>query len=145
LQYPADVKNLDADHTAQSPASSVPWVIALCAEWCGQCRGYRDVFQKVAKAHPAARFFWIDIEDEDDLAGELDIETFPTVMVASNASPLFFGPLTSQAGVLHRLLQGVLGSANAPTIANEAGTQELLRGLTSDPGRLATFEVGRDS
>ncbi len=116
-------------------------MIALCADWCSQCRGYRTVFEGVAKTHPEARFFWIDVEDEADLAGELDIETFPTIMVATRSLPRFFGPLTSQPGVLHRLLQGVAGNASAPLVAHQTGTQALLQGLVADPARLASFEV----
>lgn len=80
------------------------------------------------------------MEDEDDIAGELDIQTFPTVMVTEQSSLKFFGPLTSQPGVLHRVLQGVL-AVNAPPGRHEAGTQELLRGLIAMPARLASFEI----
>jgi len=50
------------------------------------------------------RFAWVDVEDEDDAMGEVDIETFPTVLVARGADVLFLGPLVPTGNQLARLL-----------------------------------------
>jgi len=51
------------------------------------------------------RFLWIDVEDEADALGDLDIETFPTLLLAADGSQVgFFGPLPPQPGVLARML-----------------------------------------
>jgi thioredoxin 1 len=80
------------------------WVVCLCADWCGTCRDYRPVFDQVAAGHPDMRFVWLDIEDESALVGELDIETFPTLLVADAAGLRFAGPLLPHASTLSRLL-----------------------------------------
>jgi thioredoxin 1 len=63
------------------------------------------LFDDAAARHPALDFRWIDIEDEAELAGDMEVETFPTLVVADQADRLVFaGPLSPQPGVLERLL-----------------------------------------
>jgi thioredoxin 1 len=87
------------------------WAVCLCAGWCGTCRDYRAVFEALARAHPEVRFEWVDIEDESEVAGDLDVETFPTVLIADGQRALFMGPLLPQAPVLSRLLSSLQDTA----------------------------------
>ncbi|MEH3086522.1 MAG: thioredoxin family protein [Xylophilus ampelinus] len=100
-----------------SPASTAPsqrpaagpadrWrVVCLCADWCGVCRQYRADFDAVAARTPDAAFDWIDVEDEADLAGDIDVETFPTLVVGDPAGRVrFAGPMIPQPEVLSRLV-----------------------------------------
>ena len=82
-------------------------MVCLCAQWCGTCRDYRALFDRLAHEHPSARFVWIDIEDEADVAGDLDVETFPTLLIADGQTARFLGPLLPQAAVLARLLESL--------------------------------------
>ena len=68
-------------------------VVCLCAEWCSACRAWRPDWDALAARHPQHRWQWLDIEDEPDLmdAVGLDIETFPTVLVAHEGRALFLG------------------------------------------------------
>ena len=92
-------------------------VVCLCAEWCGVCRDYRSRFAEVRARvqadHPQAQFLWIDVEDEADLLHPLDIENFPTLLLAVGAEPRFLGPLTPQAATLERLIRTTLDGGNA--------------------------------
>jgi thioredoxin 1 len=105
---------------APAPLPPAPsWeVICLCADWCGTCREWRPLFEQLARAHPGVRFAWVDIEDEADAVGELDIETFPTVLIASAGRPRFFGPVLPHTGHVDRLLASLRddgqGAAQAP-------------------------------
>lgn len=56
---------------------------------------------------------WVDIEDDADQLGDLDIETFPTLLVLHRGRPLFFGPVLPQIDVIDRLLQTLRGEAAA--------------------------------
>lgn len=96
------------------PASG-HWVICLCAEWCGVCRDWRAVFEQAAGEHPQARFAWIDVEDEAAAMGDVDVETFPTVLVAAAGRPVFFGPVLPSAGGFQRLLASVMAPGAAAT------------------------------
>jgi thioredoxin 1 len=80
------------------------WVICLCAEWCGACRDWRDTFMQVAAAQPRLRFAWVDVEDEADAMGDIDIETFPTILIARAQQPMFLGPVQPSGAQLTRLI-----------------------------------------
>jgi thioredoxin 1 len=90
------------------------WVICLCAEWCNVCRDWRDAFNEAARAHPQVRFAWVDVEDEADAMGDVDIETFPTVLIARDNQPLFLGPVLPSGAQLTRLIAS-LAPAGEPT------------------------------
>jgi thioredoxin 1 len=89
------------------------WVICLCAQWCGVCREWRDAFNEAAAAHPHVHFAWVDVEDEAQAMGDVDVETFPTVLVAQGTSPRFFGPVQPSAAQLARLVASLM-SASEP-------------------------------
>lgn len=95
-------------------------VACLCAEWCGVCRDWRATFVAQASAHPRARFAWIDIEDEADAMGEVDVETFPTLLVARGDAPLFLGPVLPSGDGLTRLLASL--EAGAAPLHGAEGT-----------------------
>jgi thioredoxin 1 len=108
------------------------WVICLCADWCGLCRDYRRVFVEMAPRYPHARFAWLDIEDQADLVGEIDVETFPTLLVADAEGIRFLGPLTPQAQTLSRLLDS-MERGSLQVMANEPATLSLLQALQAAP------------
>ncbi|MDD2882618.1 MAG: thioredoxin family protein [Rhodoferax sp.] len=92
-------------------------VVCLCAEWCNVCGEYRSRFEQVQAAvtadYPQAQFVWLDIEDEADLLHPLDVEDFPTLLIAVGAVPHFFGPLTPQAQTLERMVRNAAADASA--------------------------------
>lgn len=113
--------------------AAAPWVVCLCAQWCGTCRDYRPLFEEVARAHPGLRFAWVDIEDDADIAGDFDIETFPTVLVAGADGTRFMGALLPHAATLVRTLAAL--QAARPS---DADVGALLAALAAAPER---FEV----
>ena len=98
-------------------------VICLCAQWCGSCREFAPTFDALAAAHPADVFRWLDIEDEPEPLGDLDITTFPTLIVASASGLHFGGEVLPQGGLGARLLASVRA---APLAAG--ALDETLRG-----------------
>ncbi|QTD46768.1 thioredoxin family protein [Ottowia testudinis] len=83
-------------------------VICLCAAWCGTCREFEPLFQRVAQTHPHLAFRWIDIEDEADALGDLDIGTFPTLVIgARDGAARFAGPVLPQAAQIERLIKSL--------------------------------------
>lgn len=80
-------------------------VVCLCAEWCGTCRDYRAGFEALAVEFPASRFRWLDIENEADELGDLDIDNFPTVLIRRRGAVLFFGTLLPHLSHLRRLIE----------------------------------------
>ena len=72
------------------------------------------------------RFAWVDVEDHADLVGELDVQTFPTVLIADAGGVQFLGPVTPQANVLLRLLESIDGTAYAAAAVPGAADCALL-------------------
>jgi thioredoxin-like negative regulator of GroEL len=111
------------------------WVICLCAEWCGACREWRETFMQVAAAHPQLRFAWVDVEDEADAMGDIDIETFPTVLIAREHQPLFLGPVQPSAAQLTRLIASLRENPQqAPLTSGAAALMlRLVAGVLPNP------------
>lgn len=107
-------------------------VVCLCAEWCGVCRDYAQRFEQVQAKFPQARFLWIDVEDEADLLHPLDVEDFPTLLLAVGTEPRFFGPLTPQPETLERLIRAQIENPTAPALANQA-VADLVARIRADP------------
>ena len=97
-------------------------VACLCAEWCGSCREYRDTFDAVARAlgHDA-RFAWIDIEERPEVMDDLEIESFPTLLVMRGDEIAFYGAVTPHASTLEalarRAMAGQMGRVDDATLA----------------------------
>lgn len=82
------------------------WVVAcLCAAWCGSCREYFANFTTLAKRHPQVQFAWIDIEDQADLIGDLDVDNFPTLLIQRGDVVAFLGPVEMDPRLAERILQ----------------------------------------
>jgi thioredoxin 1 len=81
------------------------WVVAcLCAAWCGTCGSYRAAFEELAARHPDKHFVWIDIEDQADVVGDLDVDNFPTLLIQRGDVVAFFGTVLPDAKLAERLL-----------------------------------------
>ena len=80
------------------------WVACLCAAWCGVCREWLPLFTAQARTHPHMRFAWVDVEDEDETMGEVDIETFPTLLVGRGDEVLYLAPIPPLASKFTQLL-----------------------------------------
>ncbi|MBB1162874.1 cytochrome P450 family protein [Aquariibacter albus] len=104
------------------PEGSAPaWrVICLCAAWCRVCEAYQPGFA-ARRSAPGLSFHWLDVEDEADHLGDLDIETFPSLLVLQGDRPRFFGPVLPQPDALDRLLHALRADPAGPTAAVPAG------------------------
>ncbi|MBW8843907.1 MAG: thioredoxin family protein [Burkholderiales bacterium] len=93
-------------------------VACLCAAWCRTCESYQQVFEAACAELPQTglQVRWIDIEDEADLIGDLDIETFPTLLIADDEHVRFAGPLTPQPETLKRVLRAHLSDPRAAKV-----------------------------
>jgi len=107
------------------------WVACLCAAWCGVCREWQPFFTQQARANPHLRFAWVDVEDEDDAMGDVDIETFPTLLVARGDQVMFLAPVAPLANQFTRLLARLQAQRDPdPGVPREADA--LLRRLQGE-------------
>jgi hypothetical protein len=127
----------DATATSAVPPRVID-LLCLCAAWCRLCEGYRAVFDALA-AEPAPlgvalRWRWIDIEDEADLVGDLDIETFPTWVIAEGTVLLFAGALTPEPATVRRVLGACLGGKPMPLTGEAAEQRAALQAVLAGLG-----------
>ena len=80
-------------------------LVCLCADWCDTCRQWRPTFEAAARAWPQVTFRWLDVEDEADALGDVDVQNFPTLLIGTADAMHFHGPVLPQAGQIERLLR----------------------------------------
>lgn len=109
---------------SSQPGATDAWrVICLCAAWCGVCREWTPLFEQLAATHPQVQFAWVDVEDEADAMGDVDIETFPTLLVAHGTRARFFGPVQPSFVQVTRLLDSLVSApATERATGPEAGS-----------------------
>jgi hypothetical protein len=103
-------------------------LVCLCAAWCDTCDAYRATLERVLPQFPNACVVWLDIEDQEDLLGPVEVENFPTVLIARGEQVRFFGTITPQPETLARLLRANWAD-DAGAAAVGADVQSLLRRL----------------
>lgn len=98
-------------------------VLSFCAQWCGTCREFRPILEAISTAHPGITFGWVDIEDDAELADEVDVEDFPTLAIIRDGVPLYFGTTLPLDGVVRSLLRATL--TGGPQVAAPDGVARL--------------------
>ncbi|NUR61599.1 MAG: thioredoxin [Catenulispora sp.] len=56
-------------------------LVDFWAAWCGPCRQFAPIYQKVSESNPDITFAKVDTEAEPELAGAFDIRSIPTLMI----------------------------------------------------------------
>lgn len=114
-------------------------VACLCAQWCGICRDYAPLMARSLAAFDATqvRVVWVDIEDHAEVLGDLDVESFPTLLLARGTHVLFFGTVPPHKQTLERLVQGALAGDLSPLspdtdVRTLLGNVQTLRSLPVD-------------
>ena len=103
-------------------------VACLCADWCGACREYKPLFDSLARKFPNVRFLWVDVEDEADLIDPIEVENFPTILIAKGDAPLFFGTVLPHIETLERLIRDKI-TDDAQTPVKDAAVVKLVKSL----------------
>lgn len=70
-------------------------IIDFWASWCGPCKSFGPIFEKIAGENPDIAFAKVNTEEEQGLAGSFGVRSIPTTIILREKIAIF-----QQAGVL---------------------------------------------
>jgi len=80
-------------------------MIDFWAPWCGPCKSFAPIYEAISEKHEDVVFAKVNTEDEQELAGNFQIRSIPTLMIMREKIVIF-----SQAGMLpESALEEIIG------------------------------------
>ena len=79
-------------------------LVDFWAEWCGPCRMFGPIFEKLSERHPDAVFGKIDTEAQPELAATFKIASIPTLMIVRDNVVLYSQPGALPEATLEQLI-----------------------------------------
>src|SRR5258706_15872470 len=80
-------------------------VVDYWAPWCGPCRGFAPVFEKVSEQHPDVVFAKVNTDDEQEIAAHFQIRSIPTLMVFRDQIVVFSQPGALPQGAFEQVIE----------------------------------------
>ena len=84
-------------------------IVDFWAPWCGPCKGFAPVYEELSEKYPDIVFAKINTEDEQQLAGEFQIRSIPTLMIFREQIILFSQPGALQGSQLEQVIEQAQG------------------------------------
>jgi len=86
------VMELTKENFEQVVTGNPTVIVDYWAPWCGPCRGFAPVFERVAEANPDVVFAKVNTDDEQEIAAHFQIRSIPTLMVFRDQIIVFSQP-----------------------------------------------------
>lgn len=86
--YETGVMELDSSNFEQTVSSESPTLVDFWAEWCGPCKTMQPVFTRTARKFKKIRFARLNIDQNQDIATKLGIQSIPIFIMFKNGSPI---------------------------------------------------------
>jgi thioredoxin 1 len=80
-------------------------IVDYWAPWCGPCRGFAPVFEKVSEANPDVVFAKVNTDEEQEIAAHFQIRSIPTLMVFRDQIIVFSQPGALPQGAFEQVVQ----------------------------------------
>ncbi len=92
--------NLTKDNFDEYVKNAEIAILDFWAPWCGPCRSFAPIFEKVAQEYPDILFGKINTEEEQELASHFQIQSIPTIVVIKEGVGIFSQPgMLSEEGL----------------------------------------------
>jgi thioredoxin 1 len=98
------VIDLTKENFEQVVTSNPTVIVDFWAPWCGPCRGFAPVFEKVAEKHPDVVFAKVNTDEEQEIGGHFQIRSIPTLMVFRDQVIVFSQPGALPQGALEQVV-----------------------------------------
>ncbi|MCG6863581.1 MAG: thioredoxin [Chromatiaceae bacterium] len=103
------VVELSKDNFEQTIKDKDFVVVDFWAPWCGPCRSFAPVYDKVSEDHDEILFAKVNTEDEQDIAAHFQIRSIPTLMIFREQIIIFAQPGALPEGSFRQLLDKAKG------------------------------------
>ena len=86
----------------------LPCLIDFYAEWCGPCKMVAPILEELSKEYEGKiNIYKVDTEDQQELAGQFDIRSIPTLLVFREQILLYAQPGALPKSQLEQLIAQV--------------------------------------
>jgi thioredoxin 1 len=93
------------------------------ASWCGPCKAFAPVYEKVSNAHPDAVFAKVDTQANPGLAAAFEIKAIPTLSILRDGVLLFHRAGMVPASALEDLIKQT-GALDMEQVKKEIASEQ---------------------
>ena len=115
--------NLTKDNFEEIINGNDTVIIDFWAEWCGPCKMFGPVFEKVSEEYPDVVFAKVNTELEQEIAGWFQIRSIPTLMIFRENIIVFSQPGALPEGALREVI-GKVGELDMEEVKMQVAQQQ---------------------